>query len=92
VHTPAPRAISAAPSTALQLETVAQQFAANLTDGDLKSLIANWTTQKGVPPEFDGRLLAKSRAEIGRDLDMDEKRFARMKFEDAVHAKVAAKP
>jgi hypothetical protein len=92
VRMPPPPAASAAPSTAAQVESVAQQFASTLTDGDIKSLIAHWTTQKGVPPEFDGRLLAKTRAEIGRDLDIDEKRFARMKFSDAVRAKAAPPP
>jgi hypothetical protein len=71
------------------LQTVAKDFSANLVEGDIKSLMAYWTTQKGVPPEFDGRLLAKSRTEIGRDLDMDEKRFVRIEFSNAVQSKAS---
>jgi hypothetical protein len=80
------------PLCAAQLEKVAQDFADSLVEGDVKSLIAYWGTQRGVPPEFDGRLLAKSRVEIGRNLDMDEKRFARVKFIDAVRVKAASTP
>lgn len=74
------------PATAAQLEQAIDAFVATLSEGDIKSLIAYWATSKGVPPEFDGRLLAKSRTELARDLDNDEKRFARSKFSDAVRA------
>jgi uncharacterized LabA/DUF88 family protein len=72
-----------------QLEKNAQDFAVVIDDADVKSLVEYWGTQKGVPPEFDGKLLAKSRAEIGRDLNAEEKRFSRRKFIDAVRAKAA---
>jgi uncharacterized LabA/DUF88 family protein len=62
------------------------------TEGDIKSLIAYWSTQKGVPPEFDRRLLAKSRDEIGRDLVIEEKRFARAEFIEAVKTKASSLP
>jgi uncharacterized LabA/DUF88 family protein len=80
-------AAPALPDEGLRLQAVATAFAASLVEGDLKSLLAHWKTQTAVPPEFDGKLLAKSRAEIGRDLDISEKRFARSQFSDAVKAK-----
>jgi len=100
VVTPPPRGVSTptvaqpttAPADAAELQAVAKVFADKLAEGDVKSLIAYWSTQKGVPPEFDRRLLAKSRDEIGRDLVLDEKRFARTEFIDAVKAKAAALP
>lgn len=76
------------PAEAVRLQGVVKAFAAQLSEGDVKSLFAYWSTQRGVPPEFDGRLLAKSRAEIGRDLDAVEKRFVRAEFADAVKLKV----
>lgn len=84
---PVPAKAPPPPAEAARLRAVVRGFADSLTDGDLKSLLSYWMTQRGVPPEFDGRLLAKSRAEIGRDLDMDEKRFARLQFTDFVKAK-----
>jgi uncharacterized LabA/DUF88 family protein len=90
IYSPAMPTAPAAPPDAARLQTVAQDFANNLADGDVKSLISHWTTQRGVPPEFDGRLLARSRAEIGRDLDMTERRFARDQFANAVKAKAVA--
>jgi uncharacterized LabA/DUF88 family protein len=89
VTAPAPPAASSvvASTVATQLQGSAETFAGSLAEGDIKSLIAHWTTQRGLPREFDGRLLAKSRAAIGRELDMQEKRFAREKFSDAVRAR-----
>lgn len=92
VNAPAVPQPAAPPADAAELQAVARAFADKLTDGDIKSLIAYWSTQKGVPPEFDRRLLAKSRDEIGRDLVIDEKRFSRIEFSDAVKAKAAKLP
>ena len=72
------------------MQALAKDFADTLTEGDVKSLISYWMTQRGLPPEVDGRLLAKSRAGIGRDLDNGEKRFARVQFIDAVRSKAGA--
>jgi uncharacterized LabA/DUF88 family protein len=79
------------PAEAARLQGVAQDFANTLNEGDLKSLLTYWTTQRAVPPEFDGRLLARSRAEIGRDLDISEKRYVRNQFDAAVRAAAKAK-
>jgi len=70
----------ATPAAAADLQAVAKAFAVQLTDGDIKSLMSYWSTQRGVPPEFDRRLLAKSRDEIGRELDATERRFVRAEF------------
>ncbi|TAH69215.1 MAG: NYN domain-containing protein [Rhodopseudomonas palustris] len=74
------------PEHVSRLKTVAEGFAASLTVGDTMGLIGYWASQKGVPPEFDGRLLAKGRAEVGRDLNVTEKRLIRTWFQDAVGA------
>jgi hypothetical protein len=80
-------AAAAATSALAQLEKSASDYAALVEAGDVANLVAYWTTQKGVPPEFDGKLLARSRAELGRDLEATEKRFVRLKFTDLVKAK-----
>jgi hypothetical protein len=87
VPPPPPPVPISAPAQAARLQATAKAFAETLADGDVRSLIAYWSTQRGVPPEFDRRLLAKSRDEIGRDLDADEKRCSRAAFADAVKAK-----
>jgi uncharacterized LabA/DUF88 family protein len=84
---PVPPASPAPPAEAVRLQVVAKDFADTLVEGDVKSLLAHWTTQRSIPPEFDGRLLAKSRAAVGRDLDIGEKRFVRIQFADAVKLK-----
>ncbi len=87
---PASPTAPTAPQEAARLQSAAQDFASNLAAGDIKSLVAHWLTQRGIPPEFDRRLLAKSRDTIGRDLDIDEKRFIRVEFSDAVKSRAAS--
>jgi hypothetical protein len=48
VHPVAPAA-PAAPTEAEQLQAVAKDLADNLVEGDIKSLISHWATQKGLP-------------------------------------------
>lgn len=58
------------------------------TDG-IKGVHNFWTTQRGVPPEFDGKLLGKCREQLGRDLTLAERRQARAAFSEAVKSKTA---
>jgi uncharacterized LabA/DUF88 family protein len=98
IVTPAPAGVmpppspapTVAPAEAAKLQAVAQGFAEQLTDGDIRSLVAYWSLKRGIPPEFDGRLLAKCRAAVGRDLDHPQKRYSRMHFTDAVKAKATS--
>lgn len=43
-----------------------------------------WKTQRGVPPEYDGKLLGSCRTALGRDLTLVERRQARSAFSAAV--------
>lgn len=76
---------SAASATAT-IEKASLEYADEIDLSDIGKLMTYWETQRGIPPEFDGRLLARNRAELGRDLEMAEKRLARSKFSDAVRA------
>jgi hypothetical protein len=67
-----------------ELDSAANEFAQTLVQGDILSLMAHWTESKGIPPEFDGKLLARSRAVIGQDLDFGQKRYVRTKFREIV--------
>jgi len=80
----------ATPAAAADLQAVAKAFAVQLTDGDIKSLMSYWSTQRGVPPEFDRRLLAKSRDEIGRELDATERRFVRAEFMQEIKVRASS--
>jgi uncharacterized LabA/DUF88 family protein len=41
----------------------------------------------GIPPEYDGKLLAKGREAAGRELTLEERKHLRARFKDAVKAK-----
>jgi uncharacterized LabA/DUF88 family protein len=51
------------------LERVAIAFASTLDEDQINKFAEYRKVNKGVPSEFDGRLIAKARDEIGRDLD-----------------------
>lgn len=73
------------------LDDLTLQLVASLNDVDIKGVQAYWETQRGVPPEFDGKLLAQGRAKIGRDLDTFEKRQMRTKFNESVRKRIIPK-
>lgn len=82
----APAPIDAA--IAGSLDTVADALAAGLSPADIAGIKAYWAShQRGVPAEFDGRLIAIGRSAIGRDLVTPEKRYMRARFSAAVRAK-----
>jgi uncharacterized LabA/DUF88 family protein len=66
---------------------IAAALVATLDAEGIKGVHEFWTTQRGVPPEFDAKLLGKCREELGRDLTLVERRHARNAFGDAVKAK-----
>ncbi len=70
-----------------KLEEVATQFANILDDDQINSFAEYRKLNKGVPPEFDGKLLAKARDALGRDLDQKEKRNLRATFVDGAKAR-----
>lgn len=72
--------------TGTDLGKVAEGLASSLDSTTVLSLKAYWTSKLGIPPEFDGKLLARGRAAIGRDLTPDEKKQIRSKFKAVVSA------
>lgn len=62
------------------IEGVAQTLMSKLDSSDLAALNSYRLTQRGVPPEYDGKLLGQARLVLGRDLDGKEKRHLRSSF------------
>jgi hypothetical protein len=57
-----------------------------LNNADVIGLQAYGGTQRGVPPEFDVKLLTQGRGLLQRDLTESEKRYLRTKFMTAAKA------
>lgn len=63
-----------------RLELAVKDMVDALKPSDIEALAAYWKTSRGVPSEFDRRLLPLGRSAIGDDLDTDQKRFVRARF------------
>jgi hypothetical protein len=74
------------PIIADNIDKLIATMAGSLDSAEVTNLKAYWTETSGVPREFDGKLLARARNEIGRDLAFHEKRYARAKFKAVVQA------
>lgn len=68
------------PAVVKSLEAVAAEMLAQLDAEDIANLHTFWTIQSGLPSEYDGRLIARGRAAIGRDLSIEERRHIRQYF------------
>ncbi len=66
---------------------VAQSFVADLLEADLQAIEIFWKDNRGVPQEFDRRLLAQTAEKIGRRLAKDEMRLLRSQFREEVVAR-----
>jgi uncharacterized LabA/DUF88 family protein len=86
----APSIVVPTTSGASKIAAIATALAVTLDEDQIKGVHTYWASDRGVPPEFDGKLLAKCRDEIGRDLAHKERREARDAFAIAVKAKGSA--
>lgn len=66
------------------LGRVVEAVCAALKDSEVADLKAHWEAQSGVPPEFDGKLIARGRDALGRILDHGEKATMRSLFKRKV--------
>jgi uncharacterized LabA/DUF88 family protein len=73
-----------------QFAEVAASTASEVVEAELESLIANARATGQLPRQFDGRLLARSRTNIGRDLTSGERVEARNAFLHACEARLVA--
>jgi len=72
------------PSNLAALVSVALSWASELDRSQLTRFAEFRKTNKTLPPDLDGKLLAKAREALGRDLEPQEKRTLRAAFVDAV--------
>jgi len=84
--TPAPAPTGGTPIIDPSLDAITDALIASLDAADVALIKAYWTTQRGVPAEFDGKLIASGRAAINRNLSIAEKRYVRTRFSTAVRA------
>lgn len=71
-------------STSSTLRSVAREVASEVASAEITSLVAQIQATNRRPPELDGRLLARSRASVGRDLDASQKSEVRADFLNAL--------
>jgi hypothetical protein len=74
------------PATTASIETVVAAITGSLDTSAITGIKTYWKAASGVPHEYDGKLLAQSRAALGRDLDIIERRYIRQKFTSIVQA------
>ena len=67
-----------------KIETSVQIFVTELTETDIQGIVAYWESERGVPSEFDGKLLPKCRTAVGRDLERAEIKHMRTHFQRCV--------
>lgn len=65
---------------AMSLADVAATVAADVPEAELASVVALGKSGGQIPMEFDRRLLGKSRAVLGHDLDVRQKKEVRLAF------------
>ncbi|MBV8800994.1 MAG: NYN domain-containing protein [Alphaproteobacteria bacterium] len=68
------------------LEQVVVTLCASLDSTTGLSLKAHWQAQFGIPPEYDGKLLAQARAAVGRELTLPERKAIRARFKAVVQS------
>lgn len=75
------------PETVSEIDGVARALALTLKDHERQGLIRYMQAhQNNIPGEFDGKLLARSRTALGRDLAPSEKTYARSRFRQSLAA------
>jgi hypothetical protein len=69
------------------LDTMVEAFVGTLVSSDLDAISVYWQTERGVPSEYDKKLLPCGRTALGRNLERHEMRYVRAKFQTLVRAK-----
>ncbi|MBM1170355.1 NYN domain-containing protein [Microvirga arabica] len=71
-----------------RLEAEVRLLVEALEATELEAIRVYWRTDRGVPSEFDRKLLPRCRDAIGRDLAIDEKRQIRAAFQTLVRVRL----
>lgn len=70
-----------------KIEAIVETIVGELSKTDVEGIFAYWKNERGVPKEFDGKILGRCRDELGRNLERSEMKFARSKFQHLIRAK-----
>lgn len=81
-------AAAAAPAAAAVFTAIAAQLLATLTDEDVEKLSGVIGQSPGMPSDLDGKLIAKARTEIHRQLELAERRAMRLEFRQMYEARL----
>jgi NYN domain len=73
-------------STAASIDAIVAALTGTLDTTAVNALKSYWRTSRGIPQEFDGKLLAQSRTALCRQLDVHERRYVRAKFTATIQA------
>lgn len=71
------------------IEEIVGTFVSELQPGDLEAIAKFWESQRGVPSDFDRKLLPRCRNAVGRDLERDEIRTMRARFQELVKQRLS---
>ncbi|MDO8359654.1 MAG: NYN domain-containing protein [Devosia sp.] len=69
---------------------VVEAMVASLEQADIKAIEVFWQSNRGVPSDFDRKMLAQARDAIGRDLGLPEKGHMRAYFRQRVLERITA--
>ena len=79
---PVASALITLPLSSENFGPVFDKLIATIDESSIAGLYQYWQKQTGIPPEIDGKLLARCREKLGRDLGPDEKRTLRKLFSE----------
>ncbi len=71
--------------TLAKIEVTVQAFVTALTKIDIQGIVAYWESERGIPSEFDRKLLPICREAIGRNLERAEIKHMRVSFQQCVN-------
>jgi uncharacterized LabA/DUF88 family protein len=72
------------------IEEAVDVFVGTLTQAEIQGVAVYWETERGVPAEFDRKLLPRCRDVVGRPLERPEIKAMRSRFQQAIKTKLAA--
>ncbi len=76
--------------TEILLLSAVTEFVQSLEETDLDGIAAYWETDRGVPFDFDRKLLPCGRQALGRELEREEIKMVRRTFQTQVKTRLAA--
>lgn len=77
------------PSCDPKVTAAVDAFVASLEQTDIRAIQVFWQSNRGVPSDFDRKMLAQSRDALGKELDIAEKKQMRTYFRERVLKRIS---